>query len=70
MQKVKEVLERLDEANISLKLEKCTFGAKSIEWIGYKLTQEVVEPINSKVQEISGRLRSKSLNNEDPSSVQ
>ena len=61
MQKVKEVLERLDEANFSLKLEKCTFAAKGIEWVGYKLTQEGVEPINGKVQGISERLRPKNL---------
>ena len=57
MQKLKEVLRRLDEANISLKREKCNFAAKSIEWVGYKLTQGGVEQINCKVQGISERLR-------------
>ena len=61
MQKAKEVLKRLDEANISLKLEKCTFAAKSIEWVGYKLTQEGVAPKNTKVQGISERLRPNNL---------
>ena len=61
MQKVKEVLEELDETNISLKLKKCTIAAKSIEWVGYKLTQEGVEPINSKVQGISESLRPTNL---------
>ena len=59
--KVKEVLHRLDEANVGLKLEKCNFAAESIEWVGYKLTQSGVEPINSKVQGISERLRPKNL---------
>ena len=46
MTKIKEVPKRLHEANISLKLGKCTFAANSIEWVGYKLTPEGVEPIN------------------------
>ena len=61
MLKVKEVLTRLVEANISLKQEKYTFAAKSIEWVGNKLTQEGVAPINSKVKGISERLRPKNL---------
>ena len=61
MLKVKEVLTRLNEANNSLKLQKCTFAAKSIELVGYKLTQEGAAPINSKVQGISGRRRPQNL---------
>ena len=55
--KVKEVLKRLDHANINLRLDKCTFAAKNIEWVGYNLSQQGVAPINSKVQGISERLR-------------
>ena len=33
--KSNEVLKQLNEANISLKLEKCTFAAKSIDWVGW-----------------------------------
>ena len=59
--KVKEVLKRLDDANINLKLDKCTFAAKNIEWVGYNLSQKGVAPINSKVQGISERLRPTNL---------
>ena len=59
--KVKEVLKRLDEANVSLKLDKCTFAAEDIEWVGYKLSQQGVTPINSKVQRISERLKPTNL---------
>ena len=31
IKKVKEVLKRLDEANIGLKLDKCAFAAENIE---------------------------------------
>ena len=61
--KVKEVLKRLDEENISLKLGKCAaFAAESIEWVGYELLQPVFAPINSKVQGISERLKPTNLN--------
>ena len=61
IQKVEEVLKRLDEANVNLKLEKCNFAATEIEWVGYKLSQEGVAPINSKVQGISDRLKPTNL---------
>ena len=61
LEKVIEVLKRLDEANINLKLDKCNFAADNIEWVGYKLSQQGVEPINSKVQGISERLRPTNL---------
>ena len=57
----RQVLKRLDEANINLKLCKCTFAAESIEWVGYNLSQQGVAPINSKVQRISERLRPSNL---------
>ena len=59
--KVKEVLKRLDNANINLRLDKCTFAAMNIEWVGYNLSQQGVAPINNKVQGISERLRPTNL---------
>ena len=53
IKKVKEVLKRLDEANIRLKLDKCVFAAENTEWVGYKLSQHDVAAINIKVQGIS-----------------
>ena len=61
IEKVTEVLQRLDEANVNLKLDKCTFAADSIEGVGYKLSQQGVEPVNSKMQGISERLKPTSL---------
>ena len=61
IEKVKEVLKRLDEANVSLKLDKSTFAAEDIEWVEYKLSKQGVTPINSKVQGISERLKPTSL---------
>ena len=61
IKKVKEVLKRLDEANVSLKLEKCTFAAEDIEWVGYELSQQGVTPTKCKVQGISERLKPTNL---------
>ena len=54
-------MQRLDNSNINLKLGKCNFAAKNIEWVGYNLSQQGVAPINSKVQGISERLRPTNL---------
>ena len=61
VEKVKQVQERLDEANINLKLNKCNFAKQNIEWVANKLSQQGVEPINSKVQGISERLKPTNL---------
>ena len=52
IQKVEEVLKRLHEANVNLKLDKCNFAATDIEWVGYILSLKSVAPVNSKVQGI------------------
>ena len=49
---VKEVLKRLNEANISLKLENCAFPAESIERVGYELSHQGIAPIKSKVHDL------------------
>ena len=36
MQKVREVLEVLDKANLQLKADKCKIACTEIEWLGYK----------------------------------
>ena len=46
MQKVREVLEVLDKANLQLKADKCKIACTEIEWLGYKLLGESVVPIN------------------------
>ena len=61
MQKVREVLEVLDKANLQLKADKCKIACTEIEWLGYKLSGEGVTPINGKIQGISERLRPNNL---------
>ena len=61
IRKVEEVLKRLDKANVNLKLDKCNFAAIDIQWVGYKLPQKSVAPVNSKVQGISDRIKPTNL---------
>ena len=46
--KVKEVMRVLDDANLQLKAGKCTIAQESIEWLGYKLSRTGISPINTK----------------------
>ena len=40
---------------------KCKFAAEEVEWLGYKLSQTGIKPINSKVQAITKTLTPKNL---------
>ena len=57
--RVKQVLEKLDEANIRLKWEKCKFAQSEVAWLGYHLTQTGIRPINTKIQAITDKLKPK-----------
>ena len=57
MQKVREVLEVLDKANLQLRADKCQIACTKIEWLGYELSGEGITPVNGKVQGITERLR-------------
>ena len=58
---VKQVLKRLDKANVRLKWEKCKFAEEEKDWLGQKLSQTGIKPINLKVQAITEKLTPKSL---------
>ena len=55
--KVKEVLRILNEANLQLKPEKCAIDQENKEWLGYKLTRTCLSTIIAKAQGISEKLR-------------
>ena len=61
MQKVREVMQILDKANLQLKVDKCNTACKKIEWLGYELTGSGISPVNGKVQGISEKLRPTNL---------
>ena len=61
LDKVREILNAMNEAKLQLKAGKCKFGKQEIGWLGFKLTSSGISPINTKVQGISGELRPTNL---------
>ena len=59
--KVRNVLVRLDRMKIRLNHEKCEFAQWQAEWLGLHLSQTGIEPLNSKFQGITDRLKPKNL---------
>ena len=59
--KVREVMRILDDANLQLKAGKCIIAQDSIELLGFKLTRTGISPFNIKSQGISERLRPTNL---------
>ena len=49
MQKVREVLEVLDKANLQLRADKSQIACTKIKWLGYKLLGEGNASANDKV---------------------
>ena len=56
LDKVREVLKVVDDAELHLKAGKCKFAKQEIEWLGFKMTSSGISPINSKVQGITEKL--------------
>ena len=61
LKQVKDVIKVLDEVKVRLKLENCQIAKKNTEWLGYKLSEEGINPIEEKVQVITDKLRPKNL---------
>ena len=49
---VEEVMKLIDAEGFSLKLKKCDFSVKEIEWLGYEINAIGVKPKRSKVEDI------------------
>ena len=54
-------MKTLDEAGFRLKKEKCKIAQTKTEWLGYKLSESGVKPIDEKILAISDRLRPTTL---------
>ena len=61
LDKVREILKTLDDAELQLKAGKCIIAENEIEWLGFKLTNQGILPVNSKVQGITEKLRPTNL---------
>ena len=61
LDKVREFLKTLDNAELQLKAGKCKIAQSEIEWLGFKMTNERISPVNTKVQRITEKLRPDNL---------
>ena len=52
MKRLEEVLKRLDNANIKIKLNKCQFFTKQVRFLGYKITQEGMTMDHDRIKSI------------------
>ena len=57
---LKKVLDRLDEAGLHLKPQKCIFMQQQVEYLGHTITPEGVRPNDKKIQAVKDFLRPKS----------
>ena len=61
LDKVREILKTLDNAELQLKAGKCKIAQSEIEWLGFKMTKDGISPVNTKVQAITEKLRPENL---------
>ena len=57
LDKEREILKTLDHAELQLKAGKCNFAKNKIEWLGFKLTEQGISPVNTKMQGNTEKLR-------------
>eukprot|EP00917_Polyrhabdina_sp_WS-2016_P018679 GHVP01040114.1.p1 GENE.GHVP01040114.1~~GHVP01040114.1.p1 ORF type:complete len:175 (+),score=23.11 GHVP01040114.1:158-682(+) len=47
-----DILGRLSKANLTVQLEKCSFGHDSLQYLGHQISADGVSPLEGKVKEI------------------
>ena len=52
IQKIKEVLLRLEQENLAISLHKCEFAQTEVEWLGFNITKTGTTPLMKKTQAI------------------
>ena len=57
LDKVLEILKSLDNTELQLKAAKCKIAQSEINWQGFKMTKDGISPVNTKVQELTEKLR-------------
>ena len=51
---LEEVFKRLETSNLVINKEKCTFGIRRIDYLGYRIEQNKITPIWDKAEAIRG----------------
>ena len=54
---VRQVLGRLTGAGLAINVEKCTFGASSVKFLGHQVTTEGISPLAKKVEAVNDMQR-------------
>ena len=49
MKDVNRVLQRLDAANLALRVSKCDFLLSEVDWLGFRLSQTRIKPLKHKL---------------------
>ncbi|XP_055680279.1 uncharacterized protein K02A2.6-like [Lutzomyia longipalpis] len=51
-ERIEKVLQKLQKANLTVKKEKCRFGVKELEFVGYKIDDQGIHPTRDHVKDI------------------
>ena len=60
-EKVREVFRKLDSRKLQLKEEKCNIAKNEIDWLGFRISEKGIKPLNEKIQGISEKIKPKNL---------
>ncbi|XP_071576343.1 uncharacterized protein [Temnothorax nylanderi] len=52
-ERLEKVLRRLEEANLRVNREKCIFGVRTMEFLGYQISSKGIQPLKSKLDAIN-----------------
>ncbi|XP_048002638.1 uncharacterized protein LOC125239165 [Leguminivora glycinivorella] len=63
LDRLEEVLQMLEEANLTLNLSKCSFLREKIDYLGYEISAEGVKPGEKKVQSVQNFPRPNDVHN-------
>ena len=60
-EKVREVIRKLDSRMLQLKEEKCNIAKNEKDWLGFRVSEKGIKPLNEKVQGIPEKMKPKIL---------
>ena len=52
MKRLRALFERLEEAKLTVNLDKCEFGASTVKYLGHRVGQGGIRPLEAKVADI------------------
>ena len=61
LDKVREILKALDNAELQLKAGNCKIAQSQIEWLGFRMTEDGISLVNTREREITEKLQPENL---------